>query len=166
MFQLRSGNFCGDLCSTWNVWVVIHLPQNIFENRPLDNSWKKINLFLYSVLYINQKCISLSYKQTNKYSYEKDSIPFIIIDIISGWIIHHFLRIEKYVRHYTPDVSSWELRCGFPIRFLGTIILGGGTFDQTTFCWLIFYRFSIFLGNPSSLCGGGLPKKNGKTIKN
>jgi len=44
-------------------------------------------------------------KQTN-YSYEKDPIPFIIIDIVRWWIIHHFLRIEKYVRHFSTDVSS------------------------------------------------------------
>lgn len=79
-------------------------------------------------------------KQT-KSRYEKDSIPYVIINPLRRWIIHHIVWFKKYVGHHITDVPSWELRCGISIRILGTIILGGGTFIQTTFCWLIVFLF-------------------------
>ena len=90
-------------------------------------------------------------KQT-KNRYEKDSISYVIINPLRRWIIHHIVWFKKYVGHHITNVPSWELRCGFGIRIIGTIILGGGTIIQTTFCWLVVFLLCTY---PSSFYGGG-----------
>ena len=44
-------------------------------------------------------------KQT-KNRYEKDTIPYLVINSFRWWFIHHFVWFKKYVRYYTTDVPS------------------------------------------------------------